>query len=68
MITTSKALQALENEHLIECYQLATQMELDADFIIQLKIEIEIRHLTGLLQQKGIPFGSKPAMILNATG
>jgi hypothetical protein len=45
MIKTSKALKSLANDHLIECFRLAAQLELDPDFILQLKNEIEKRQL-----------------------
>jgi hypothetical protein len=41
----SKSLQSLSNDHVVECYRLAKHLELDADFIYQLKYEIEKRLL-----------------------
>jgi predicted transcriptional regulator len=46
MAISSKSLLSLSDEHLIECYRLAKQLELDADFIYQLKSEIDHRQLT----------------------
>jgi hypothetical protein len=45
MAISSNSLLSLSNEHIVECYRLATQMELDADFIYQLKSEIDKRQL-----------------------
>ncbi|WP_090798056.1 sporulation histidine kinase inhibitor Sda [Paenibacillus sp. GP183] len=50
MAVSSKSLLTLSDEHLIECYRLATQLELDTDFINQLKSEIDHRQITSKLQ------------------
>jgi hypothetical protein len=50
MAISSISLLSLSDEHIVECYRLATQMELDADFIYQLKLEIDKRQLTSMIQ------------------
>ncbi|MCD1258301.1 sporulation histidine kinase inhibitor Sda [Paenibacillus athensensis] len=50
MTTATSALHALPSEHLIECLRLAMGMNLDPEFIMQLRDEINRRQISGTLQ------------------
>jgi hypothetical protein len=64
---SSKSLQSLSNDHIVECYRLAKHLELDADFIYQLKYEIDKRDLTSDIQYNELDYMPEPARDLNPT-
>lgn len=45
MTNTSKVLSFIGDDHLVECYMIATELELDKDFIVQLRNELSHRKL-----------------------
>jgi hypothetical protein len=48
---TPKALITMPDEQLLDCFIIAVEMDLDLDFILQLRGEINRRKLGALLHQ-----------------
>ncbi|MNI85297.1 Sporulation inhibitor A [compost metagenome] len=63
MSTTSNALMSITDHHLLECFSLAVEMDLDLDFILQLSMEINQRKLSSQLNQINQPVRSYEAVV-----
>ncbi|WP_209977461.1 sporulation histidine kinase inhibitor Sda [Paenibacillus eucommiae] len=51
MPAASRSLRLLPNDHLIECFRLAAEMELDPEFVLQLQGEMDKRKLASPIHQ-----------------
>jgi hypothetical protein len=46
MTHTSKALSTIADDHLLECFMMAVEMDLDLEFVVQLRTEVKRRKLS----------------------
>lgn len=51
MHSASKALSSISDDHLIECLLMAVEMELDFEFVLQLRGEVNRRNLGSLFDK-----------------